>query len=448
MSQDEDQSKKLQELLKLLALQKNKAGLSKQQEKEFEEYKFWKTQPVSRFDEKIASEGPIDSSKKPEDIPDAPLPLLNDFEWCTVDITDPAQLEDVFVLLNENYVEDQDATFRFNYSREFFNWSLKPPGWKKEWHVGVRIRQTKRLVAFISAAPATLRVRKREFKSVEINFLCIHKKLRSKRLAPVLIKEITRRVNKHDIWQALHTGGVLLPSPVSTCRYAHRPLNWAKLHDVGFTGLPANATKTQMIAKYTLPKHTTTPGLRPMQEEDLDAVLALFNKYQERFDLVQIFTKEEFRHSFLNTDNVVYAYVAETNGEISDFVSFYSLPFTVLDNPLYNELGIGYLFYYASNADFQEGDRFSREATSKLKKRITTLMADVCILARDLKMDVFNALSSQDNTLFLEDLKFGPGDGFLNFYLFNYRTIPIAGGLNEDKDFDPEGRSNVGVVML
>jgi hypothetical protein len=29
----------------------------------------------------------------------------------------------------------------------------------------------------------------------EINFLCIHKKLRAKRLAPVLIKEVTRRVN-------------------------------------------------------------------------------------------------------------------------------------------------------------------------------------------------------------------------------------------------------------
>ena len=30
---------------------------------------------------------------------------------------------------------------------------------------------------------------------VEVNFLCVHKKLRSKRLAPVLIREITRRVN-------------------------------------------------------------------------------------------------------------------------------------------------------------------------------------------------------------------------------------------------------------
>ena len=38
---------------------------------------------------------------------------------------------------------------------------------------------------------------------VEINFLCIHSKLRQHRLAPVLIREITRRVNQNDIWQVI-----------------------------------------------------------------------------------------------------------------------------------------------------------------------------------------------------------------------------------------------------
>jgi glycylpeptide N-tetradecanoyltransferase len=53
---------------------------------------------------------------------------------------------------------------------------------------------------------------------VEINFLCIHKKLRSKRLAPLLIKEVTRRVNLEGIFQAVYTAGVVLPQPVATCR--------------------------------------------------------------------------------------------------------------------------------------------------------------------------------------------------------------------------------------
>ena len=54
---------------------------------------------------------------------------------------------------------------------------------------------------------------------VEINFLCVHKRLRSKRVAPVLIKEITRRVNLEGIFQAVYTAGVLLPKPIAVCRY-------------------------------------------------------------------------------------------------------------------------------------------------------------------------------------------------------------------------------------
>lgn len=50
-------------------------------------------------------------------------------------------------------------------------------------------------------------------------------------------QEITRRVNLHDIWQAAYTAGVVLPKPVSVCRYYHRSLNPKKLIDVGFSSL-------------------------------------------------------------------------------------------------------------------------------------------------------------------------------------------------------------------
>lgn len=55
-------------------------------------------------------------------------------------------------------------------------------------------------------------------KLTEINFLCVHKKLRSKRLAPVLIKEITRRSHIEGVFQAVYTAGVVIPRPAATCR--------------------------------------------------------------------------------------------------------------------------------------------------------------------------------------------------------------------------------------
>lgn len=54
--------------------------------------------------------------------------------------------------------------------------------------MGVRARVKGNLVAFITGIPSTVRVDKDAIPMVEINFLCVHKKLRSKRLAPVLIK--------------------------------------------------------------------------------------------------------------------------------------------------------------------------------------------------------------------------------------------------------------------
>jgi glycylpeptide N-tetradecanoyltransferase len=143
-------------------------------------HKFWDTQPVPRLDE-----GPIDESNeavepdKPQDeIRQDPYPLLKQFEWSEFDVDDEAQMQDVYTLLNENYVEDDDNMFRFDYSPEFLKWALSPPGWHTDWLCAVRASTTKKMVGFISAIPATIRTKTMATEMVEINFLCVHKKLR------------------------------------------------------------------------------------------------------------------------------------------------------------------------------------------------------------------------------------------------------------------------------
>lgn len=64
----------------------------------------------------------------------------------------------------------------------------------------------------------TLLTNRSIFDASEINYLCIHKKLRSKRLTPVLIKEVTRQCHLKGVFQAIYTAGVVLPTPVATCR--------------------------------------------------------------------------------------------------------------------------------------------------------------------------------------------------------------------------------------
>ena len=59
-----------------------------------------------------------------------------------------------------------------------------------------------------------------------------------------------------------------------------------------------------------------------------------------------------------------------------------------------------------------------------------------------------NALTLMDNPLFLDQVKFQPGDGRLHYYLYNYRTAPFAGGVNPKDQLDEKYTGGVGVVML
>lgn len=257
------------------------------------------------------------------------------------------------------------------------------PGWKSDWHVGVRASQSRKLVAFISGIPVPLRVRKNVLQCSEINFLCIHKKLRSKRLAPVLIKEITRRCYVLGIFQAIYTVGVILPKPVASCRYYHRSLNWEKLYEVGFSPLPTGSTKARQISKYKLPSTTSTHGLRPMQNKDLDGALDLLSRYLERADVAQKFTKEELDHWLLqkdrpSSDQVVWSYVVEdpTTHKITDLFSFYCLESTAIGNHKYSTIKAAYLYYYATETAFGEDQ-------SVFKARLNTLIKDGLIIAKE-----------------------------------------------------------------
>ena len=176
-----------------------------------------------------------------------------------MDVDDAKQVEELHELLSNHYVEDDDESFRFNYTVPFMKWALKAPGFTKDYHIGVRVSSSKKLVAFISGIPVNLRVRDQIVHQVEINFLCVHKKLRNKRLAPVLIKEVTRRCNLNGIFQALYTAGAVLPKPVSTCRYYHRSLNPKKLVEIGFSRVPKNLTMSGLIKLNRLPSGARDP---------------------------------------------------------------------------------------------------------------------------------------------------------------------------------------------
>jgi len=401
-----EQQEKLKKAMEILNLQA--AGPAKNEEEAAKKsYQFWSTQPVPSIDEVVTSNECITPDLPISEVRQDGYTLPQGFQWDTLQLDDPLVLKELYVLLNENYVEDDDNMFRFDYSPEFLAWALKPPGYLKEWHCGVRVSKSNKLVGFISAVPAHIRMYEKKKNLVEINFLCVHKKLRAKRLAPVLIREITRRVNITGIFQAVYTAGVVLPKPVGTCRYWHRSINPKKLIEVKFSHLSRNMTMQRHLKLYKLPDTTKTPGIREFKTTDVEAVTVLLNSYLEKFDLTPIFTSADVLHWFIPQKDIIEAYVVEDPNEpgtITDFVSFYTLPSTVMNHPQHNNIKAAYSFYNVSTAT-----------------PWPELMQDALVLAKKNNFDVFNALDLMENSEFLEKLKFGIGDGNLQYYLYNWK---------------------------
>merc|ERR1712238_280682 len=194
--------------------------------------------------------------------------------------------------------------------------------------------------------------------------------------------EITRRVNQAGVFQAVYTAGVILPVPVASARYFHRSLNPKKLVKVGFSRTNPRMTMARMQKLYKEANTTKYPFVE-MTEEHVDGVHELLVKYLEsKFSLHVNFTKEEIAHWLLPRSSVINAYVVLNE-----------------DETLY----AAYSYYNV--------------ATSMT---LSDLMRDALILANATGIDVYSALNLMENETFLEELKFGKGDGVLQYYVYNW----------------------------
>lgn len=71
-------------------------------------------------------------------------------------------------------------------------------------------------------------------------------------------------------------------------------------------------------------------------------------QYLEKFDLAPIFTIEEFQHWFLPQNGMINTFVVENDGKITDMVSYYTLPSSIMHHQAHKTLKAAYSFYNVS----------------------------------------------------------------------------------------------------
>lgn len=73
-------------------------------------------------DEKVTENTCIDPDIEKSVTRSEPFSLPHPYVWSDVDILDEAELDELYTLLTENYVEDATNMFRFDYSHDFLRW--------------------------------------------------------------------------------------------------------------------------------------------------------------------------------------------------------------------------------------------------------------------------------------------------------------------------------------
>lgn len=368
------------------------------------DHKFWNNTPMMKPREIVKEINNYieDPDKISKEVSDEKIPLLPQFEWSDIDVADPVQLEELYIHLRDNFGEDSDSLFRFHYSKEFLSWSLNTSKKKKELHIGVRVVANKKLVAFIAGTPATLNIYEKNVPLVEINYLCIHKKLRNKRLAPLLIQEVTRRVYIMKMFTAIYTFGQDRMRAVSKAIYWHRFLDIEKCIDTKFFIPREEITKEQYIRLYRIESSSYNTKLIEIDKTNIHIAYNLYIKYISKLDLSASFTLDEFIEHILPKKNIVYSYITEDG---STFFSFFCVCSTVLTKCKHNEIRTAHLYYH-----------------SDIKHIINTIL----LTAKEQGFDVLTALDIMDHESFLKDSKFASSNVDLKYYLYNWRCKEVS----------------------
>lgn len=102
--------------------------------------------------------GPISSPPQSDQL-NNPIDLPEGLRWSVVDFEAVNQVQEVYCLLRDHYVEDNDELFRFHYQIDFLKWALMGPSMHPDWYVSIRCLESDKLVGFISAVPIELSVR-------------------------------------------------------------------------------------------------------------------------------------------------------------------------------------------------------------------------------------------------------------------------------------------------
>ena len=321
-------------------------------------HEYWDKQPTTRMYTSNETTGLLAS--KPKILPP-------EFIWSS------CKNNEALTFLQQHYLGN--SFFKLYYTPEILKWSIDNS-------VAIRKLTTRELVGYITTTDVDVRIDDKVMKMAQINYLCVHESYRNYGFAPILIDEIKRRIALKNIWQAVYTAHINIPTPISKSCYWHRFLDVKHLIKTKFH--QASHTRERYHEVHGPCKYTW----KKMTNQDIPKVIRILQEYNEKFKITPVINEEFVKKRLLP----IHSYISD---ETDGFISFYDIPCERADG---SDV-VKQVYRY-----FMVGDVYN----------------DAFLIAKNLGYHVFNSAEAGVSTELLEKMKFVKGTGYVYYYLFNW----------------------------
>lgn len=370
------------------------------------DYKYWSKRSIPKLGEAQATVNIIDQDLKSKLV--TQVKMFSPYSWIEIDLSNDKQVDDICTFLNKNYKLDKGDNFRLYYTKEYIRWSLGP----KCKMIGIHCNGI--IGGIIAASIKICKIFEKGLQVADINYLCIHPKLRGKGLAQMFIDEITRNMCNDNIVVGSFTTQRYIPTPICKTEFYHRPLNYEKLYNANFIRLESNISLDKGVSTFMIQYKHKHKVVR-MGADHYDEVYELLCKYQDKYNFYQEYSREEFEHYFKNS-NIVSSYVIlNDSGDILDFYSYYKLPYYVVGSEKGNKVA-GYI-----NAVYMH--MYTSSSVTQL-----TIFKSAVLCAYEEGNDVLNCTDIMENIDILFDnfSKFCKGGGYLYYNFYNLTCPQVS----------------------
>lgn len=364
------------------------------------EYKFWNTQPVTKFKENVMIDTEFQNNNT--NISNQPDALPEGFEWVNYDFSKSEDKQKVSTFLSKFYGLDVNAEFSKQYNENYLEWVSAG-----RTYVALGVEHKLAPMGFIYGYVQKTQVNRKKLDVVEVSLACIHPKLRYKHLLPRLITELRRQFNLLGYNYGTFSTSNYLSKPFCSSVVWNRIISAKILLESGFVKLDKSITLEAVKKSSYLPDEPTFGNyeFKKIEESHVDQTYDLFNRYIDKYNIHPIFTKEEFKREFFDNKFISTYVVEDENGYVIDFVSYYTLNTSVLvKNDKHKNIKRGYLYYYTC------------QNLTPYK-----LLQNILIIAKKYGVDVFTALDNMENMNVLRELGFDETPTTQHQYMYNIK---------------------------